>query len=274
MIKKANKISIVIVLLLLCSCSAAIGLTITGGSLTGGFYNPVCYGIEGCALWLDAADSNTVVLTEGNQVERWLDKSGNNYHAETLLGARPFYVNGGITFNFNNVIDFDGSNQYFNIPLALMQNKTDFTYIIVIKKSQESVDWRRIFDFGVNTTSNSFFTPLSGFKSRFAITIGGPAGEERMDATPPIDGIITITWSPSENVGKIHARDILVATSSASVTPISMGSHVYHFIGKSIYGDPNYKGIISEILVFGRALTDEERSTLLRQLYGKWGGRF
>jgi hypothetical protein len=39
--------------------------------------------IAGCQLWLDAADSNTLTLS-GSSVTAWNDKSGNNYHMNTL----------------------------------------------------------------------------------------------------------------------------------------------------------------------------------------------
>ena len=49
------------------------------------------------ALWLDAADTGTVI-TESGAVSQWNDKSGNARHAfQSTAGARPAYTSAGLS---------------------------------------------------------------------------------------------------------------------------------------------------------------------------------
>lgn len=54
--------------------------------------------ISGCSLWLDAADSSTVIQS-GGTVTQWNDKSGNGYNFTTTSGAPTYSPKTGIYFN-------------------------------------------------------------------------------------------------------------------------------------------------------------------------------
>jgi hypothetical protein len=45
-------------------------------------FNPAS--IPGCQLWLDAADTSSVLADSSSNVSLWIDKSGNGYHMDTL----------------------------------------------------------------------------------------------------------------------------------------------------------------------------------------------
>ena len=51
------------------------------------------------ALWLDAADSDTITLDDSDNVEQWADKSGNGYDATATGSARPLLTASGLSFN-------------------------------------------------------------------------------------------------------------------------------------------------------------------------------
>ena len=81
---------------------------IGGGMQTITTFNPT--NVSGCALWLDAADSNSFTFSSGSNISQWRDKSPNNY-----TGA----ANGTptLTENIQNglpVVTFNGSTQYFD----------------------------------------------------------------------------------------------------------------------------------------------------------------
>ena len=55
--------------------------------------------ISGCALWLDGADSSTILFSSGSNVSTWSDKSGNGRNA-TVYAGTPTYTSAlGMTFN-------------------------------------------------------------------------------------------------------------------------------------------------------------------------------
>jgi hypothetical protein len=73
--------------------------------------------LTGLELWLDASDSSTVLnsispdtpATDGQAIRRWLDKSGNDRHAEQTTGAnQPLLDADGL--NSKGVLTFDGIN--------------------------------------------------------------------------------------------------------------------------------------------------------------------
>lgn len=83
------------------------------------------------ALWLDAADSTTVAITNG-AVSQWSDKSGNARHAtQSTLAKRPLLTSAGL--NSKDVITFDGTNDILvsnytatsnNLAVYAVANKT------------------------------------------------------------------------------------------------------------------------------------------------------
>ena len=66
------------------------------------------------AAWYDADDAATV-LTSGNSVTNWLDKSGNSNHAtQTTATLQP--TNGIRTLNTLNILKFDGTDDRLALP--------------------------------------------------------------------------------------------------------------------------------------------------------------
>lgn len=67
--------------------------------------------VGGCCLWLDGADSNSVI-TSGSYVSGWNDKSGLGYNfTQTNSANRPTYVTNAV--NNHSIISFTRSNQNF-----------------------------------------------------------------------------------------------------------------------------------------------------------------
>ena len=78
------------------------------------------------SLWLDAVDLNTVVLDGNGNVEQWLDKSGNEYHATQIsANARPQFISNQIVFN--------GTDQWLILPNETRAgiDEVDFLYAVV-----------------------------------------------------------------------------------------------------------------------------------------------
>lgn len=99
------------------------------------------------ALWLDAADADTITLTSG-KVSEWRDKSGNSRHAsQTTTTNQPTYQSAG--FNDLPTISFDGSNDQLNlVQFAQVSGQNIFA---VIDTTNVGSDWRNF----MNRTSAS-----------------------------------------------------------------------------------------------------------------------
>lgn len=69
------------------------------------------------ALWLDAADANTITLVS-SAVSQWADKSGNSRHAtQGASGARPMVAASAI--NGKDALVFDGLDDFLTLGTAL-----------------------------------------------------------------------------------------------------------------------------------------------------------
>ena len=75
-------------------------------------WTPALLGAD-LALWLDAADADTITLN-GSNVSQWDDKSGNGRNVSQAVAAQqPAYD------AVNKIITFDGSNDYlFNATVG------------------------------------------------------------------------------------------------------------------------------------------------------------
>lgn len=74
--------------------------------------------IPGCGLWLDAADSSTVIRS-GSSVSQWNDKSGNGYNATQISSSnQPTYSGSNIRFVSANQQWLSLSQTYGNLFLG------------------------------------------------------------------------------------------------------------------------------------------------------------
>lgn len=95
------------------------------------------------ALWLDAADSSTVITVSG-AVSQWNDKSGNNRHAvQSASSERPLYAANLI--NNLPVITFDGSDDSMVVNTSYMVGLgiISFFYVAVRYGSGSGMDTYR-----------------------------------------------------------------------------------------------------------------------------------
>mgnify|MGYP000147263114 CR=1 FL=1 len=176
------------------------------------------------------------------------------------------------------VLAFDGIDDYFECPDCLVSPLTDFTFEAWFKKDANN-EWSRIFDFGTGTTTNMFLTATveTSGKPRFLITTGGnsSAQAQRLSST----NVIPLnTWThyavtiDSENTtGKLYINGSLVATNTAmTLTPSDLGVTTNNYFGKSQYPAHGYlNGSMDEVRMWSVARSQAEiRAAMNIQLLG------
>lgn len=84
--------------------------------------------LKGCALWLDAGDSNAFTFSGGSTISQWKDKSSNNY-VGTAAGT-PSLVSTAL--NGKPAVTFNGTDQYFSFgdSLDLGSNRSLFIFAV------------------------------------------------------------------------------------------------------------------------------------------------
>jgi len=182
--------------------------------------------------------------------------SGSSPQNGTLVNG-PTYVTG----RNGQAVDINGGTQHVSLGSGIVNGLTNFT-IATWVKIDTTAAWRRIFDFGSNTTVNMFLVPNAGSTVRFAITTGGNGAEQQINASPALP---TGVWkhvavTRNGNTGTLYIDGVQVGqNTNMTLSPSNMGSTTNNWIGRSQYsGDSYLDGQIDQFRIYNRALTAAE----------------
>ena len=219
--------------------------------------------INGLQLWLDASDINAdgSALSDGNTIATWVDKSGLNNHATQVTGYQQARVD---TDGLNGVasVNFDGSNDYFNLPDGTVPyGNSNYTVFTIINTS---------------TNYNVFLSSGSrggGRSNSFGITSNWQASNywfhndfNSQSISANSDTLLTFDYDGSR-------RELWIdngSWSSRSSSP--RASHATHnFLGKEYRNTRYWDDDLAEILVFNNALSTDDRNYINNLLGYKYG---
>ncbi|WP_233512362.1 beta-L-arabinofuranosidase domain-containing protein [Micromonospora deserti] len=167
--------------------------------------------------------------------------------------------------------------QYGTLPQEAISQLTDFTIATWVNLASTQ-SWSRLFDFGQNTTINMFLTPRAGVAGnvpRFAITVSGSGGEQRIDGTAalPTNQWVHLAVTLTQNTGTLYVNGQRAGrNSNMTLSPADLGNPGNRWIGRSQYGDPYLDATVDEFHIFDRALTEQEVRSLLDSASGSTGG--
>ncbi|MEJ5237567.1 MAG: LamG-like jellyroll fold domain-containing protein [Limisphaera sp.] len=160
------------------------------------------------------------------------------------------------------------SQQHVALPTGLVSGLNDFSAAVWLRL-HSAANWARIFDFGHNTQTNMFLTARNGSNGRlrFAITVSGSGGEQRMDGPVLATGLwyhIVVTLRGS--VGMLYVNGAPVATNTGlTLRPSSLGPTVNNYLGRSQYAwDPYLDAELDEFQIYRVALRPQEIAALYR----------
>lgn len=182
--------------------------------------------------------------------------------------------------NGQNFLDFDGADDYIQLPNGIAASSPDFTFEAWVLWDGGGF-WERIFDFGDNPTINMFFTPRSlGDNLRFAITIGGAGMEEQLNGPILPSGswqhvaVVLDQIAPGNVVGYLYLNGLLLDQNNGmTLDPTSLGSTVQNFIGKSQYPDPYLDGKMDEVRIWSTARSQTDiQDNMNNELNGSENG--
>ena len=158
-----------------------------------------------------------------------------NAHTATAFGT-PSYGTGPT--GQGQAIILNGSSNYVQLPSGVA-NSSAITISALVKWNGGNA-WQRIFDFGNDTNSYMFLTPLSGDNTmRFAITTSGSSGEQILDTDPlPTGQWIQLAVTISGDTGVLYENGQPIVAGQISLNPSDINSTL-NYIGKSQYSsDP------------------------------------
>jgi hypothetical protein len=222
--------------------------------------------IPDCALWLDAADRNTLTLS-GSNVTQWNDKSGNGRNA--IANVAGVYSNtssgyalsfgGSNYYTFNNLSFAVGS--YFSFFIVeKIQSGTTYHILGTDATGDNSSPHIRYNVIGSATTASSF---------RFAFY------NNDLDANTGIPGFTTAATQPTRiwslvfnnSFRGIYMNSTLLASDANNTQLVSWATPL---LGRA-FGGFYFNGFLYEILGYGGQITTAQRQQVEGYLARKWG---
>ncbi|WP_327181637.1 beta-L-arabinofuranosidase domain-containing protein [Streptomyces sp. NBC_01334] len=155
-----------------------------------------------------------------------------------------------------------GSYQYVDLPSGVLGGAGEITLAAWVKPTHDAA-WARILDCGNDTTRYLYLAArnASGVP-RFAVTTGGPGGEQGLDGTAalPLNRWSHLAVTLAGGTGTLYVDGTAVARNTAmSLTPAALGALTGHWLGRSHYAsDPVFAGAFGGFDVWSRALTADE----------------
>ena len=223
--------------------------------------------ITGCQLWLDGSDASSLVLS-GSNVTTWNDKSGNNYHMNTLTAKA----------------DWSGNAEYPTIGTSINGLQTvNFTPQAGLRQSTTLDGVKNLFwvgriaaPTGSGGIHNSYF--FLGHESYYDWH-GLAYGQKFLDPAIATSGIMnaspTSLFTPDSNAITNTTFANVFKPSAPNVSILSVAGitgstryqglcfdRVYHF---------GWCGDLAEVIIYSTALTTEQRQTTETYLARKWG---
>ena len=210
------------------------------------------------------AAAATVSPTLGSLVHRYSFSETNGASIADSVGGPVWNgtLPGGGMLSGGQLTLASASSQYASLPTGIVGTLSNFTIITWVRLNSTG-NWNRIFDFGSGTTTNMFLTPQNGGdgRLRFAITINGGGSEQQINCGSTMSAGVSyqVVVTLNGNTGILYLNGLPVGTnSSMTLRPLSLGSTVNNYLGRSQYPDPYLDGLIDEFRIYNVGLSSAE----------------
>ena len=218
------------------------------------------------ALWLDAADANTITLN-GSTVSQWNDKSGSGRNATQNAAAnQPVYSTNSI--NSLSAVTFDGINDFLNLPdNTIPSGDSSYSMFVVVKWNSTVPQFVIGTGLSAGAATDNYLAAIvttpaifGSWWQNYGLQISSIAlGVEMYGAI--YDNTIS-TISGNKNGGSITSGVIAVDRNSATTNNI---------IGAFSNGATPLNGALAETIITNNAITTADRQRLEGYLAWKWG---
>jgi len=147
-----------------------------------------------------------------------------------------------------------------DLPASLSdQNALSFSFWF---RSNASLNWGRIFDFGNNAASDNIIAFIHTNNLGFSVYNSNVSGNVMDVVTGVNDNVWRhVVWVLIPGTWKIYVNGSLHSTKTSVKYPENIPRTI-NYIGKSNWGDPGYTGNIDDFRIYKEALTQEKVSIL------------
>lgn len=207
--------------------------------------------------WFDATDDATFSYGSGSNVARWDDKSGNEHHLyQDVVASSP--VRSG-SFNSQPIVVFDGTDDFLRTSSSI--DLTNSSTIFVVARSYTSVS-----DAGVISINDSLASGITIHNGSLAYFYYGGGGQAvSISVTTSETNILTKVWDGEtsgdrvayKNGSKSTVNGVMSDTNASG--PLRVGLQTSYL-----------NGLIGEILIYDKNLSDEDINKVHTYLQNKW----
>ena len=246
--------------------------------------------ISGLSLWLDAADSSTVI-TSGSSVSQWNDKSGNGKNMiSNATFQRPIYSANSLNGN-NSILFFRNASNSFSILENTSFNfvTASWTYFTILRRNAANTTFQRflsmasVINGGDNNNAASLNLNSTSLNNSFNMERSGGslAGTFNTSNVCLLENIVN---GSGTNIDTINANTNYLFANGSQLTSgggLSVGTNlnIAHIrygcttskSGTNDSGVESLQGNIGEVLLFNRTLRRSEIQQIEGYLAWKWG---
>jgi hypothetical protein len=221
---------------------------------------PPAIPMDGLLLWLR---SDQGVSSSNGSVSRWSDQSGHQFDAQQdQPGSCPKLLEAAI--GGHTAVYFDGIDDFFQLPPGMADFSQGLSIFAVINESQPE-SYNSIVEFSNGSEIDDISFGEYYDELFYEVFDGQAQGGSFTYDVPQIVAVVHRADSTS-----VLRRNGVVA-GAAVVTLPAIVSRQQNFVGQSLYGGSvTYPGAMAEVLVYGRALTDSEVTTVEGDLRRRW----
>jgi hypothetical protein len=232
--------------------------------------------VGACAAWFDAADSTTLQFSSGSNISRWLDKSGNGYHATALASNNTAAYTPNTLGSYPVVTFSRATSSIFICPYGPATSNQPQT-IFLVTRPADVTNAPSLISVGLN--AQTFLTvDIPTWNSNNWIMGGRWGGMDgtttTLQASSSRTDIVVGTWRSGVSYMAVNGTEYAISTQTpTSITTKASGGRtvIGTFYNAGGYHSGTYSGYFAEILIYSKFLTNAERQRIEGYLAWKWG---
>ena len=242
--------------------------------------------IDGLVLWLEPTmakslqnSNNSFDLSDGDQIKNWIDINPQNTTPFTATESTkmPTYKKngiGGLPTLFFDASSNGSTGKTLQIPYSKSLNSNEFTIFVVSQLQERTTDYRSIIDnrddgalsgyvfYSVDSSYNIMYG-FNGSSWNDIFTSSGSSRQNKADITE-------LHRSSTKSTCYINGSMPSLSSGTNPNTNPYLANATHSFQIGALNNQFYFDGYISEIIVFNRALQDQERKSVEGYLAQKY----
>lgn len=231
--------------------------------------------ISGCVGWYDFSDSSSLTVTSGS-IDACNDKSGNGFHLSASSTNRPTLASA--VRNGRNAAEFDGVNDLMTATFSGTYTAAT-VFAVVYPDTAGGGSLGRILTRGASNLAYDGTNTALRYNAPFTGATGN-GGQRTANGSAAQDQwhLASFTWNGGLNVATDITPYLSGVTSNAALTGTgdavsTTGINDFILGNRSLAdgADRGWDGYIGEIIIFNTALSTANRARVEAYLAAKWG---